>query len=173
MQPAAGCASSYPSKGVLTAAPSQPSLPGCEEVTGLFLSRLWCGMKSARCHPVLAGSVAVFLAMMITACGGKSSMSDPSGSGGTASGNSVPASKHVVIVVEENQGYSTVAGNTSVWPHLNAIIGKGALATNYYADTHPSIGNYFMLTTGQIVTTDDNSTTPENVDSIARRLLSN
>ena len=86
-------------------------------------------------------------------------------------GNLTPASAHVVLVMEENQGYSTVAGNSSVWPHLNALISRGALATNYYADVHPSIGNYFMLTTGQPVTTDDSSTTVWNVDSIARRML--
>ena len=28
-------------------------------------------------------------------------------------------------------------------------------ATQYFANTHPSIGNYFMLTTGQLVTNDD------------------
>jgi acid phosphatase len=82
-----------------------------------------------------------------------------------------PASKHVMIVMEENQGYSTVVGNTSVWPHLNALIGQGALATNYYADSHPSIGNYFMLTTGQTLTTNDSSTTVWNVDNIARHML--
>ena len=54
-----------------------------------------------------------------------------------------PLSKHVVMVMEENQSYSTVIGNTSVWPNLNALIGQGALPTNYYADAHPSIGNYF------------------------------
>ena len=86
-------------------------------------------------------------------------------------GNVTPASKHVVLVMEENQGYSTVAGNSGAWPHLNALIAKGALATNYYANIHPSVGNYFMLTTGQFVTTNDSSTTPENVDSIARRML--
>ena len=75
------------------------------------------------------------------------------------------------MVLEENQGYSAVAGNTGAWPHLNSLIGQGALATNYYADTHPSIGNYFMLTTGQLVTTNDSSTTVENVDNIARRML--
>jgi phospholipase C len=80
-------------------------------------------------------------------------------------------SKHIVMVMEENQGYSTVVGNSSAWPRLNALIGAGALATNYYADTHPSIGNYFMLTTGQLVTTDDSSTTVQNVDNLARRLL--
>jgi hypothetical protein len=81
-----------------------------------------------------------------------------------------PSSKHVAMVMEENQGYSTVVGNTSVWPHLNALISQGALATNYYADSHPSIGNYFMLTTGQTLTTNDSSTNVWNVDNIARRL---
>lgn len=83
----------------------------------------------------------------------------------------VPSSKHVVMVLEENQSYSTVAGNTADWPHLNALIGQGALPTNYYADAHPSIGNYFMLTTGQILTNDDNSTQVWDVDNIARHML--
>jgi len=83
----------------------------------------------------------------------------------------VPQSKHVVMVMEENQSYSTVVGNTSVWPNLNALIGQGALPTSYYADTHPSIGNYFMLTTGQILTNDDTSTQVFNADNLARRML--
>jgi acid phosphatase len=83
----------------------------------------------------------------------------------------LPASKHVVMVMEENHEYSAVVGNTTEWPHLNTLIGNGALATNYYADSHPSIGNYFMLTTGQLLTTNDNSTVVFNVDNIARRML--
>jgi acid phosphatase len=84
----------------------------------------------------------------------------------------VPQSHHVVLVMEENQSYSTVVGATTVWPNLNNLIAQGSLPTNYYADSHPSIGNYFMLTTGQILTTDDNSTQVFNVDNIARRMLS-
>jgi phosphatidylinositol-3-phosphatase len=79
-------------------------------------------------------------------------------------------SKHIVLVLEENQSYSTVVRD-SAWPNLNNLISNGALATNYYANSHPSIGNYFMLTTGQLLTTDDNSTTVWNVDNIARRML--
>lgn len=75
------------------------------------------------------------------------------------------------MVMEENQSYSTVVGNTASWPNLNNLIQDGALATNYYANVHPSIGNYFMLTTGQILTTDDSSTTVWNVDNLARRML--
>ncbi|HUX43669.1 MAG TPA: alkaline phosphatase family protein [Terracidiphilus sp.] len=81
------------------------------------------------------------------------------------------ASKHVVMVIEENQSYSTVVGNTTAWPHLNALASTGALPTHYFANVHPSIGNYFMLTTGQVLTIDDSSTTIWNVDNIARRML--
>jgi hypothetical protein len=82
-----------------------------------------------------------------------------------------PQSKHVVLVMEENQSYDTVVGNTSVWPNLNNLISNGALPNNYYSNSHPSIGNYFMLTTGQLLTTDDNSTTVWDVDNLARRML--
>lgn len=83
----------------------------------------------------------------------------------------VSQSKHVILVMEENQSYATVVGNIASWPNLNDLIGSGALATNYYASTHPSIGNYFALTTGQVLTNNDNSTTVWNVDNIARRML--
>lgn len=97
-------------------------------------------------------------------------MSDPPPTNAPA-GKVVPASKHVVMLMEENQSYSSVAGNTAVWPHLNALIGQGALPTNYYADAHYSIPNYFMLTTGQTLTFDDNSIKVWNVDNIARHML--
>jgi phosphatidylinositol-3-phosphatase len=73
--------------------------------------------------------------------------------------------------MEENQTYSTVVGDTGNWPNLNSLIDNGALPTNYYANTHPSIGNYFMLTTGQILTNNDSSTTVWNVDNMARQML--
>lgn len=83
----------------------------------------------------------------------------------------MPTSQHVVMVMEENQSYSTVSGNLTAWPHLNAVIKQGGLATNYYADAHPSIPNYFMLSTGQTLTLDDSSTTVWTVDNIARRMI--
>ena len=85
----------------------------------------------------------------------------------------VPRSAHIVVVMEENLGYSSVVHNTAVWPHLNYLIANGALPTHYYADAHPSIGNYFMLTTGQLLTNNDNSTTLWNVDNLARRMIAN
>jgi len=40
-------------------------------------------------------------------------------------------------------------------PYLNSLASQYDLATQYFANTHPSIGDYFMLTTGQLVTNDD------------------
>jgi acid phosphatase len=72
--------------------------------------------------------------------------------------------------MEENSGYSSVVQNAA-WPNLNHLIAAGALPTNYYANSHPSIGNYFMLTTGQLLTINDSSNQIWNVDSLARRML--
>lgn len=82
----------------------------------------------------------------------------------------IPASKHVVMVVEENHSYSSVIGNSSM-PYLNSLANKYTLATNYYANTHPSIGNYFMLTTGQIITNNDSYTGKVTADNIVRRIM--
>jgi len=82
----------------------------------------------------------------------------------------VPQFGHVVLVVEENSSYSQVIGNAEM-PYLNSLATQYGLATQYYANTHPSIGNYFMLTTGQLVTNDDSFTGEVDVDNIVRELL--
>jgi phosphatidylinositol-3-phosphatase len=82
----------------------------------------------------------------------------------------VPASHHVFLVVEENHRYSEVIGSSSM-PYLNSLANKYGLATKYYANTHPSIGNYFMLTTGQIVTNNDSRCSSISNDNIVRHLL--
>lgn len=89
-------------------------------------------------------------------------------SGGTAPG--VPLSSHVFIVMEENHSYSSVIGNSSM-PYLNSLASKYGLATQYYANTHPSIGNYFMLTTGQIITNNDSLCSTITNDNVVRHLL--
>jgi acid phosphatase len=57
--------------------------------------------------------------------------------------------EHVFIVVEENESYDDVIGNVTDMPYLNMLADKYGLATNYYANTHPSINNYFFLTAGR------------------------
>ncbi len=74
------------------------------------------------------------------------------------------------MVLEENHSYSSVIGSSSM-PYLNSLAKKYSLATNYYANTHPSIGNYFMLTTGKIISNSDGYSGTVSYDNIVRRII--
>ena len=54
----------------------------------------------------------------------------------------------VGAVVLENTSYGEVLNSPSA-PYLNSLLARGALITNYYANTHPSIDNYFTMITGK------------------------
>jgi hypothetical protein len=81
-----------------------------------------------------------------------------------------PSFNHVFIVVEENTDYLNVIGSSSM-PYLNGLAQQYGLATQYYANTHPSIGNYFMMTVGKIITNNDNYATVVTDDNVVRQLL--
>ncbi len=57
-------------------------------------------------------------------------------------------------------------------PFLNTLANRYGLAVNYFANTHPSIGNYFWLTTGQVITNDSNFAGTVSADNIVRQLNS-
>jgi len=78
---------------------------------------------------------------------------------------------HVVIVMEENHTYADTV-NPNNMPYLYSLSQKYSNATQYYAETHPSIGNYFELTAGQKITDDDNSATIYDVTNIVTYLQS-
>lgn len=84
-------------------------------------------------------------------------------------GSSLAQVKHVFVVMEENHSYSSAM---SGMPYLNSLANRGALATDYYANTHPSIGNYFMLTTGRIITNNDAYTGTVSGYNVVQTLLS-
>jgi acid phosphatase len=81
-----------------------------------------------------------------------------------------PLIQHVFIVIEENRGYSQVLGSPE-WPYFNSLVAEGGLAGNYFATGHPSIDNYFMLTTGKPITFNDNYSKEVKVYNLARELL--
>ena len=118
------------------------------------------------CHGVqvrvVLASTAALLAIALTtsACGGGSS------GGGVPS----PSSSRVFLVIEENHSYSEVIGNSAM-SFVNGLASKYGIATQYYADTHPSIGNYFMLTTGKIESNDDSFSGTISDDNIVRELV--
>jgi phosphatidylinositol-3-phosphatase len=62
-------------------------------------------------------------------------------------GTGVPDSRHVYVIVMENKEYSSIVGSSSA-PYLNSLIARYGLATQFYAETHPSEPNYIALTSG-------------------------
>ena len=87
--------------------------------------------------------------------------------GGTTSG--IPAADHVFLVVLENFGFAEVVGSPAM-PYLNSLANQNALAVNYFANTHPSIGNYFMLTAGSLETNDNAFSGTVADDNLVRAL---
>lgn len=54
---------------------------------------------------------------------------------------------HIFVIAEENQPIGNVIGAADA-PYLNSLAKRYALATNYFATTHPSLPNYLALTSG-------------------------
>jgi acid phosphatase len=55
-------------------------------------------------------------------------------------------------------------------PFLNGLARNFGLATNYFANAHPSLPNYFVLTVGQTEATTDNFPGPVADDNVVRQL---
>src|SRR5216683_8455645 len=114
-------------------------------------------------------TVVCFVVFMLSGCGGGSISSNPGGGGDPGSGATLPSPDHVIVVVLENHSFSQVIGSPSM-PYLNSLATAHSLATNYFGDAHPSIGNYFMLTTGVLESDDDAFSGTVTDDNIVRAL---
>ena len=108
----------------------------------------------------------ITLALLATFCGGGPSSSSPSSPTTSAV---VPQFEHVFVVVEENHSFSDVVGNAQM-PYFNSLIAAGGLATQYYANAHPSLPNYFVLTTGALITNSDGFVGIVSQDNVVRAL---
>jgi phosphatidylinositol-3-phosphatase len=75
---------------------------------------------------------------------------------GPARAQQIPRVQHVLVVLEANANYADVCGpNRITMPLLCGLKAQGGFSTNYFASTHPSIGNYEDLGWGVVSTNDD------------------
>jgi phosphatidylinositol-3-phosphatase len=123
-------------------------------------------MRETYCQIRIENAIIFILLLASGGCGGGSSSS----SSPPPAMASFPQFGHVFLVVEENHAYSEVIGSSAM-PYLNSLASKYGLATQYYANAHPSIGNYFMLTTGQLITNDDAFTGTVGSDNLVHELV--
>jgi len=83
---------------------------------------------------------------------------------------SQPTFREVILVVEENHSYSEVIGSSSM-PYFNSLASQYGLATQYFANAHPSLPNYLVLTTGLTETFDDNFIGTISDDNVVQELV--
>lgn len=74
--------------------------------------------------------------------GGHVQQSSPCGQVTTA-----PTYKHVIVIMDENQSYSTIIGSSQA-PYINSLATECGLASNYHNITHDSLPNYLGITSG-------------------------
>jgi len=60
----------------------------------------------------------------------------------------LPRPDHIVVVIEENRGYSQIMDKRNSNSYIHALAKRGALFTQSYGVTHPSQPNYLALFSG-------------------------
>ncbi len=93
----------------------------------------------------------------------------PQGKNST-SANTLPAFSHIFTIVLENKEYQTLIGNSSS-SYFSSLARTYALATQYYAISHPSLPNYLALTSGNTFGLNSDCTTCfQSVSNIADQI---
>lgn len=102
------------------------------------------------------------VAIVLAACGGAGSPSDPGTvpdahdhdpgpDGGHDPAQDAPTSSDakptIFTIVLENQNYDSIVGSANA-PYLNGLMSQYALATNYNDTNHPSLPNYLHMISG-------------------------
>ena len=62
-------------------------------------------------------------------------------------GGALPNFSHVVVIMLENHEATAILGNPAA-PYLNGLASQGAVATRYFAISHPSLPNYLAVVGG-------------------------
>src|SRR5437016_1542512 len=100
--------------------------------------------------------VSLLLSLMfvsVVGCGGGGKTNTSASlAGNTFSTSFTP--DHVFLIVLENHSFSQVIGSPAM-PYFNSLAAQHGLSSGYFANTHPSIGNYFMVTAGAMETNND------------------
>jgi len=60
----------------------------------------------------------------------------------------VPRYQHVFLFYFENEDFNSIIGNTRQAPFMNSLLPKASLLSNFFAEEHPSDGNYLALAGG-------------------------
>jgi phospholipase C len=60
----------------------------------------------------------------------------------------IPHYEHIFLIIEENKSYTEIIGEQSIAPNINRLAKQYGLATQFYAEVHPSEANYVAMLGG-------------------------
>lgn len=60
----------------------------------------------------------------------------------------LPSYTHIFVIIAENKGYAQIIGPASRAPNINRLARQYGLALRFYAEVHPSEGNYVAMLGG-------------------------
>jgi phospholipase C len=84
------------------------------------------------------------LLLLGTACAGTAAANG----GETQGPQAVARYEHIFLIIEENKSYTEIVGEQSVAPNINRLAKEYGLATQFYAEVHPSEANYIAMLGG-------------------------
>jgi phosphatidylinositol-3-phosphatase len=132
--------------------------------------------KTIRGHAISSALISLLtvLTLIAAGCGGsKKSTGTSSDVTATATAppkGTVPHIGHVALMVFENQQEDATLDNPNM-SYLSQLAHDNAYATQYYANVHPSLGNYFMLTAGDLISNDLNFDQTVDQDNLIREII--
>src|SRR5215469_823484 len=60
----------------------------------------------------------------------------------------MPRYAHIFVIVAENKGYDLIIGPRTAAPNINRLAQQYGLASQFFAEVHPSEGNYIAMLAG-------------------------
>ncbi len=139
-------------------------------------SSSWTSATSASTSKTISGLVAAtqYEYQLQTVCSSGSSSWSASAFFTTANSSTLPVPDHVVVLIEENHGYSQIIGSSSA-PYINALAtdAMSASFTSMYGVEHPSQPNYLDLFSGgnQGITNNNLPASHFTTANLARELI--
>jgi len=116
-----------------------------------------CGGGSATASPAASPTLMTTATILATATASAIASPPPAPTASPTPGSGLPDFSHVYVIIMENKEYGSIVGSSAA-PYLNSLIARYGLATQLYAETHPSEPNYIALTSGGLQGTDSDGT---------------
>lgn len=90
-----------------------------------------------------------FAALAAAAVGGMTAGGAAESAAASAAGASaIPHYEHIFLIIEENKSYGQILGPGSIAPNISRLAHEYGQATQFYAEVHPSEGNYVAMLGG-------------------------